>query len=547
MIATLPRFRETRTMRGLLLGLFLGSLPVPLHAQAPPLGPTVPIEALREMTVARVVQQFDARWQHDLTTRRITAAPRADDAEFVRRVYLDLMGRIPYVSETRAFLSDDRADKREQLIEQLLARPGFAQHWAATWRAEWLPMAENNPQLIYQAMPVETWLRNRLRDNTPYDQVVRQLLMTSIANGRVNQVVYNAAEPLPYGFYQLHENKPENIAGAVTRLFMGVKLECAQCHDHPFANYTREQFWETAAFFTSAAPVPQPVGKAPVSGNAANRTIRIPNTDRLITAKFIDGHEPDWTTTTSPREHLANWLTRDDNPYFARNLSNRLWCHFFGHGILDPVDEPSDTNLPSHPELLALLRQATLETRYDIKQMIRIITRSQAYGLSSRQTDPTQANPRAFARMSVRGISAEQFWDSLVVATGYRDPTPIQQRRLPYGNSPRNEFLTRFSTTERPTEQQTSILQALMLMNGKFVADQTHLDRSELLAAVIDMPFAEIDQRVETLFLACLTRKPTALEIQRFRSYIERHANAKQAYGDVFWALLNSSEFSHNH
>jgi hypothetical protein len=234
-------------------------------------------------------------------------------------------------------------------------------------------------------------------------------------------------------------------------------------------------------------------------------------------------------------------------------MANRLWAHFFGIGIQDPVDEPVESNQPSHPELLAALGKAFAECGFDNHTLIRGITQSKAYNLTSRMTHPGQADPRRFARMNIKGLTAGQLFDTMVSATGFREPA-FMRRQQNFGfaqpNNPRSEFLTRFASNERPTETNTTILQALMLLNGQFIGDQTDLVKSEVLAAIADMPGWDTKQRISNLFLTALSRNPSTEELEKFASYVDRGGavgEKKKALADVFWVLLNSPEFLFNH
>jgi hypothetical protein len=501
---------------------------------------------------------IDKHLAADWAARGVVPAAPADDAEFCRRVHLDLIGRAPRVNETLAFLEDKTLDKRAKLVDRLLGTAPYAAHFAAVTRASWLPQTVTNPQAVGAGFQLEGWLRNQYRENVPADRVVRALLdVQYVATGAVGPgrfVRATGADPdrnVIISFFQANESKAENVAASVSRLFLGVKLECAQCHDHPFAPYTKDQFWEFAAFFADLNPVPafRPSEPAPTGPQAGKNRIAVPNTDRVLVAKFFDGTEPEWNEQMTPRQELAAWLTRKDNPYFATNLANRMWSHFFGFGVVDPVDEPGENNLPSHPELLADLGRAFAAGGFDNRLLIRAITRTKAYQLTSRMSHPTQADARRFARMNLKGLTPAQLFDSLVSATGYREPANARQAFpgfVQQGN-PRSVFLNRFASTDRPTEASTTILQALMLMNGDFLDAQTAPERAELLAAVAEMPGWDTSRRVETLFLAALARRPSADELQRFTSYVERTEAKKKALGDVFWVLLNSPEFLFNH
>jgi len=522
----------------------LGALHVHGEAMA------VEIQTPKELA-ARIDHWIAAKW-HDNAVK--PAAP-TDDAEFVRRVYLDLAGRIPRVSEVRDFLADTAPDKRERLCERLLDSARYVQHFTNTWTDILLP-ATNDPNLRFLTTGFRAWVEKQVRENSPYDQTVRDLLTVGVPTAPVGREVARApANVSPAAFYQANEQKPENLAASTSRLFLGIQVECAQCHDHPFSSWKRTQFWEFAAFFSGVqvgqrAVVPNPPGP---QTTPAGRSIKIPETDKVALARYLTGEEPRWEANVDARITLANWVTARDNPYFARTAANRIWAHFFGLGLSDPVDEEATADNPiSHPELLQELSEQFVAHNFDVKFLIRAITLSKSYQLSSEQTDASQDSPRLFARMAIRGLTPEQLYDSLAMATGYRDPTPPAQQQFAAfnGNTPRGEFLARFDSRDKRTEKQTSILQALALMNGKFIADATSIERSTTLATIAEVPFMDTAERIETLFLATLSRLPRTTERERFVAYVARggvSGDERKALADVFWTLLNSSEFILNH
>jgi Protein of unknown function (DUF1549)/Protein of unknown function (DUF1553) len=491
------------------------------------------------------------RWAKE----NVKPAPAADDAEFLRRLSLDVAGRIPSVSEVRDFLADPAKDKRARAVERLLDGPAYVNHFANTWQTLLVP--ENDPndfQLRVYLPSFEAWMRQQFQDNVSYDKMVRALLTTPVASDGQAQFQKirsgERTEPSPLAFYVAKKTKPEELAAATSRLFMGVKIECAQCHNHPFAKWKREQFWETAAFFAGLQ-----ADNNNFFGNVRELTDRremaIPGTERVVQANFLDGTEPRWKYKVGPRVTFAEWLTARDNPFFARATANRLWAHFYGIGIVDPVDDLGDEKAePSHPALLDELAKQFASHDFDLKFLIRAITMSKTYQLTSAQTDPSQEDVRLFARMPVKGMTAEQLFDSVSAATGYSERRLSDDPFVFRGNTPRSEFLTKFASQDKRTESTTSILQALSLMNGKLVADATNVDRSVTLAGVADAPFLDSGGKVEALFLATLSRTPKSAERERFVKYVESGGTQKdkrKALADVFWALLNSSEFMLNH
>lgn len=512
-------------------------------------GPDQPGEDLLSRDVQALADKIDqaiaARW----AAAKVQEAPVADDAAFARRVYLDVAGRIPSVAEVRTFLEDKRPDKRQRLVQRLLAGPAYVRHFTDVWRHLLMPETSADFQVRYMVPLFEAWVRKQFVDNVSYDKLVRELLTAGV-DPQQYYGPQNRTNITPSAFYLAKEVKPENLGASTARLFLGINLECAQCHDHPFARWTRSQFWEFAAFF---AGLEQPGNRGffnQVNENFDRRELTISGGNQVVQAAFLDGKEPQWKYKVSSRVTLADWMTSADNPFFARAAANRLWAHFFGIGIVEPVDDLTNDKDALHRELLDELGRQFAAHQYDFKFLIRAITSSRTYQLVSETTHPSQDDPRLFARMPVRGLTAEQLFDSLAQATGYRQDGNLQDEIFFGNQSVRSEFLTKFASQDKKTEFQTSILQALSLMNGKFIADATSIDKSATLAAVADAPFLDTAQRIETLCLATIGRLPRSDEVYRLHKYVSEGGpkkNAKGALADVFWALLNSSEFMLNH
>lgn len=485
--------------------------------------PDRPAALTEPQLAARVDELLAARWKQK---GKVVPAPLTGDAAFIRRVYLDLGGRIPSILEVRDFLDDDRPDKRRIWVDQLLAgvrkdagADTWSDHFSALW-AEVIVPPGSEDRGPYLTNTFQGWLRQQMRQNVAYDEIVRRVLLSD--PGQANDAG---------AYYQANENKPESLAGATTRLFLGIKLECAQCHDdRSGGSWSRDQFWEMASFF-------------------AGTGLEIPNTKRRVAARFLDGTKP---KGPAGKQALAAWVTSPDNPYFARAAVNRVWGYLFGIGLIDPVDDRGDHNPPSHPELLDELAQQFVLNKFDLKYLLRALVLTQAYQRVSLQTDPSQADARLFARMQVRGLSAAQLFDSLAEATEFRSdrstPNPYADpsRRL----TPREDFLVRFTSQDRSTETHTSILQALHLMNGPFMARSVSLESNRTLATIADAARIDTGHRLETLFLVALSRKPAEKELARLVAYVNKGGptgNPKKALADIFWALLNSAEFRLNH
>jgi hypothetical protein len=503
----------------------------------------------------KIDEQVAARWAETGTK----PAARADDAEFLRRASLDLAGRIPSVEQARAFIDDRRPDKRARLIEQLLASPRYTAHFTNVWRALLLPEAGNNFQVRLQQPQFEAWLKQQVARNAGYDQMVRDLLTASLGGGPGPLALAGFLEPGPVPFYLAKEFKPETLAASTARTFLGVSVECAQCHNHPFAKWKREQFWGFAAFFAGVKSQRLMDFLLPAGDDGDKHELALPGSDKVVQATFLDGSEPTWKPGAGNRATLAAWVTSRDNPYFARAAANRLWAYFLGTGLVEPLDGlAGGSSTESLPRVLDLLADEFAAHQFDVKFLIRAITATRAYQLTSAASDKGQDDPTLFARIPLRGLTGEQLFDSVAMATGYRDSgggDDLISGLLGGNRSARSEFLNRFAPPDRPTQARTSILQALALMNGKVTAAATTLEKSETLAAVVDAPFVTDAQRVETLYLAALSRKPEQKELDRGVKFVRdavnqsrtKEAAHSEALADLFWALLNSPEFVLNH
>lgn len=479
---------------------------------------------------ARIDEHIAARWR----AQSVEPAPTASDAEFLRRAWLDLAGRIPTAAQTRDFLEDARDDKRWRLIDELLDSGAFIGHFTRTLRAAWLPKQEGDRYPAYAAR-FDEFLRDRLRRDVAYDQIVRAILTAPTDTPPVRESTAGMpanTRTASLGFYEANDRKPETITGSAAKAFLGVRIECAQCHDHPFGEWKREQFWQLAAFFSDER-----------SDTPHEPAITIPELNKLVPARFLKGDAPRWTDRP-PREVLAEWVTSPSNPFFAKAAVNRVWAHFFGVGLVEPIEDLTATNAPTHPELLDDLAKAFVEHQFDLKFLIRGIARSRAYGLTSRRTHPSQDDPSDFARMAVKVLTAEQLCDSLIRATGI--PPAVLLKEARDRRTVRDEFVSRFESAERRVEARTSILHALTRMNGQLTSAATDPDATPLLIALQDSPFLDSSQRIEQLFLATLSRQPTSDERTRLTEYVTQ-TGVNHALADILWTLLNSHEFAVNH
>jgi hypothetical protein len=489
--------------------------------------PLVAAEA-PEQLARRIDRRLETMWEN----AKVKPAALADDAEFLRRVYLDLAGRIPAPDEAREFLDDRRPDKRARLIDELLDGTDHRTHFARTLRIILSPTAD---PLGRETETLQEWLRPHVIKNTGYDQIAREIVGYQVF--RTDKRSRNG----PSSFYFALNSRPENLAAATARIFLGIRIECAQCHDHPFAPWKQEQFWQFAAFFSGLVPsaeVPYPTKDDPKA-----REIAIPNKGKIVPARFPDGNEPEWKEGVATRQILADWMTSPSNPYFARTAVNRMWAVFFGAGLVEPVDDTADAKADP-AALLDELAKAFAESKFDLKHLIRAITLTRAYQLSGRAAG-APATPRAFERMALRGLTPDQLLDSVTLATGWSV----------HDAGTRDRFRRQFALDGvGMRDRATSIQQGLALMNGEFVT--TAVTDGQTLARLLVDDKLGTEGRVEELYLATLSRRPTARELARAVKFVEsRFADSKddvskrnrEAYGDFLWALINTPEFCLNH
>jgi len=467
-------------------------------------------------------QQIDEMLRQRWEQEGAKPASPTTDAAFLRRATLDLTGVTPRVSEVRAFLADDSPDKRSALIERLLRSPGYASHLAGVWRNIMLPEGVG-PEQAASAAGLERWFRNQFVENMRYDRIVSDFLVAS-----------GSAERGPTIYYTSLELKPEKLASGTARIFMGMQIECAQCHDHPYDAWTQTDFWSYAAFFARLNPDQQGGVTDDLVGE-----VSLPDTSEPVPPKYPGGMLARKEDGGARRVQLAIWMASRDNPYLAKAAVNRVWSQMFGRGLVEPIDDLGPTHPASHPELFNALAVYFVESGFDLKALYRVIANTAAYQLSSQGDAP----PELFAQQQVKKLTAEQLYDSLVRILPRRPATPPEQ----LGFNPRMQFVAKMrSPSKNPADYDAGVLQALTMMNGGEISAAAEAQRSGLLAALA-APWFTPEQKVETLFLATLSRRPTAEQQAMFTQYVNQTDDADSALSDVLWALLNCAEFTLNH
>lgn len=471
----------------------------------------------------------------------LAPAPPADDAEFLRRAALDLTGVIPSVGEVRAYLDDPAvaAEKRAALIQRLLKSPAHARHLARTWRDTLLELDDDSEDVAGR-QSLENWLRDQFAENRRYDHLVADLLVANGAEGRSE----------PSFFYTARQVRPEELAAVTARVFLGLQVQCAQCHDHPFDHWKQDDFWGYAAFFSRVRRVENSLTGQKLQ-DAPQGEVTLPDKTEPVPPKYLQGELAEEPVDANRRRPLAIWMVSRENPYLARAAVNRVWAQLFGRGLVNPVDDLGAHNPASHPELLEELSEYFVTSGYDLSGLYQVLCSTEAYQASSQGSDSrTELTGKWFARMSLKPLSADQLFDSLLRATLQSSSNPGDNGRVALLNQRRQEFFAKFSGARQASpEDQVVIGQALVLMNGELIDEATDAGRSGILGA-LGAPFLSDEQRIETLYLASLGRLPTDGEQRRFVRHLTQQTDAAsrgRALGDILWALVNSTEFFFNH
>jgi hypothetical protein len=474
-----------------------------------------------------------------------------DDATFIRRVTLDVAGRLPDPQRVQAFLADSAPDKRQRYIDELLDSTDYADYFANKWVAI-LRNKRVIPQDKEGAFAFHEWVRTSIDQNKPYDQFVRELLT---ASGRVG-------EHAPVAWYR-QVNQPHEQVEDVAQLFLGVRIQCARCHHHPFEKWSQDDYYGLAAFFSrvekKGARNPLQADEYRVYHKRGTAQATNPTTGKALPPTALGAEPLTLSPDQDPRTALAGWMTGPDNPFFARSLVNRYWKHFFGRGLVEPEDDIRDTNPPANPALLEALAGQFVSGGYDMKALVREICRSHIYQLSAVPNEHNVADRQAFSRYYPRRLPAEVLLDALdavnATATDFVElPRGTRAVQLPDAGEavPQVYFLQVFgrpsasSACECERTNTASLAQSLHLLNSAEVQQKISTGRAPALAADVQRTD---EQKVRELYLHAFSRLPTDEELKIALAHIAKAApDQKQlAYEDIVWALVNTKEFLFNH
>ncbi len=477
-----------------------------------------------------------------LRNLRMTPSEVCNDETFLRRAYIDIAGMLPASDEVTKFVANTEPGKREKKVDELLGRKEFVDIWAMKWSELLQIRTDNNNQGSYKAtLSYYTWLRDQLEKNVPMNLIARDLIAATGSNLEVPAA----------NFYQL-EQDPLKLAEDTAQAFFGIRIQCAQCHNHPFDQWTMDDYRGFVAFFTQVGRKNGEDPRERIIFNRGNGESKHPVGDRVVAPKFLGGAAPD-TKDKDRREVLADWVASPENPYFPRHIANLIWGQYMGRGIVEPVDDARISNPASNPELLEALGKKLVEYNYDLRRIVRDICTSRTYQLTTRPNETNALDDRNFAKATIRRMRAEVMLDCISQVTETKDkfrglPTGARSVEVADGKTT-NYFLTTFGRSTREAicsreEVGPTLSQALHLLNGTTIEQK--IAEGGVVKKLIGLNKTPIEI-MEELYLRTFGREPTAEEMLKLEPHWGVTEQQPAVYHDVFWALMNAKEFMFNH
>jgi len=505
---------------------------------------TVPYAELSEAIDFPAANYIDEHVSREWRKLGIRPAELCDDTTFIRRVYLDVIGTLPRREEVEAFVASTDKKKRQRLVDELLVRGEYVDHWATKWgdllRVHRRYVGDKGLWTFWG------WLRQAMRENKPADELTRELLTST------GSLYSNGATA-----YYYVDQKPEELAETTSQLFLGVRLQCARCHHHPYEIWSQEDYYGLANFFTRIE-LKDNQDNGRYGGAKLLRPVTSENRDRRAKMRVqpkVFGHEVDAEQSDDVRGLLAEWITADDNPYFARNIANRYWSYFLGRGLVEPVDDLRAANPASHPELLDALAADFVEHDYDLKHLIRTICNSHTYQLASEVTPTRDQDGMFYTHHQYQRLPAAVLLDAVNHAAGTSEnfeglPAGTRAISLPDPAIP-SYFLDSFGRSVRanPCECATStapdLSQALHLINSPDIDKK--ISSSGGRPARLLKEKASDERIVEELYFATLCRRPSQQQLSRAIKLVGEAPSKQIGFEDLLWTLLNSTDFVFNH
>lgn len=473
---------------------------------------------------------------------RINPSKLCDDRTFVRRVYLDICGTLPTVDQVKVFVDDEDKDKRSKLIDRLLERKEFVELWVMKW-AELLQIRSTQTVSYKSALLYFNWLQQQVAGNVPVNKMFEDLLTSS--GGTFSAPATN---------YFQNETETLKVSENVAQVFMGMRIQCAQCHNHPFDRWTMDDYYSFSAFFSQIGRKRGQDPRETVVFNRGRGDVRHLVGSRVMAPKFLGGEIPKLKSGQDRRKVMAKWLTSKQNPYFSKNLCNIVWAHFFGRGIVHPVDDVRVSNPAVNDELLNAMAQKLASQDFDFKALVRDICNSNTYQLDTQANETNQTDRTNFSRRYLTRVRSEVLLDAISQVTETENkfqglPLGARAVQIADGNTS-NYFLSTFGRAKRETVcscevvTEPNLSQALHLINGTTVNDKCKK------GGVVDNMLKNgksVSEVIQNLYERCLARKPTEKELKSLVSKVDQYKNKKSGLEDVFWAVLNSREFLFNH
>ncbi len=474
---------------------------------------------------------------------RMIPSELCSDEVFIRRVFIDIVGQLPTAEEFNKFMASKEPDKRDLLVDELLGRKEFVEMWVMKFSELLQIRSDGNQRMSYKSTLLYfNWLNEKLSGNVPMNKIVQELL------GATGGTFSNPAT----NYYQIEQDTLK-ISENVAQVFMGMRMQCAQCHNHPFDRWTMDDYYSFAAFFSQVGRKNAEDPRERIIFNSGGGDVRNPVGNAVMQPKFLGAEVAD-VKGKDRRQVLAQWLASPQNPYFARNLANIVWAHFMGRGIIEPVDDVRISNPAVNPELLDELAKKFTEYNYDFKKLVADICKSRTYQLSTQVNETNKLDTTNFTKSDIRRIRAEVLLDVISQVTETKNKfqgLPLGARAVQIADGNVNTyFLTTFGRARRDTVcscevvMEPNLSQALHLLLGDTVNNR--IPQGKLVGTLLKEGKTP-QQVIEELYIRAVSRKPTAKEMEELVKQVEGEQNKQQALEDVFWALLNTKEFIFNH
>ena len=514
-------------------------------------------EPSRTGSIDTVVDLINSQIRSTWKDNEVEPSPVADDSEWIRRVYLDIVGHIPALEDVEQFLADKDKSKRRKVIDRLLDDPGYVRNWTTIWTN--LCIGQQTPRRVSRD-GMQKFLRAAFGRNRPWKDVVTDLVTAEghfEENGATNYLLAQMQD----------QDDAVQLTAKTTRLFLGVQVQCTQCHDHPYNDWKQDQFWQFNSFFRQIVKrehrkFDQKVGQmvddfSEVVPREYSGPVYFERRNGLMKVAYPSyfGAEIEPSGSTDRRKELARLMTSGDRPFISLAYVNRMWAHFFGFGFTNPIDDIGKHVPVTHPELFDKLAEEFVKHEYDSKQLIRWIANSEAYNLTSRGTkknaidNPAIGEAALFTHVYLKSMTAEELYDSLIIATnahksGRSNWEQADQQRREW----LQQFVRAFGTDDgsESSSFDGTIPQALMMMNGPLVKDAVSIKPGSHLHDLLAGKGSDA-QKIQKLFLTALSRMPTKPELAMIQKNLKDGDESMSIYQDLFWALLNSNEFIFNH